>query len=104
MDGNDNLPYDTVHRSTAQRDGLAVHLGFLRGTWRWLESLGLGKSMFSIQSLRNAFCSDSGEHSSRDPQSYNLNSDLFDKYLVRRTEQIQLFSPTKKALVNAYML
>jgi len=68
---------------------------------RWLESPGLGKSMFSIHSPRNAFCSDSGEHASRGPWSYNLNSDLFDKYLVRRTEQILLFSPTKKVPVNA---
>ena len=55
-------------------------------------------TMFSIHSSRNAFCSDSVKHAYRDPQSYSLNSDLFDKYPVKRTEQIQLLPPTKKTL------
>ena len=52
--GNDHLPYDTVQRGTAQRDGLTIHLvsqpkfRISEMAWRWLESLGLGKSMFSI--------------------------------------------------------
>ena len=82
-----------------------------RGAW-WVTVHGITNSwtqcrpqcsewlstMFSIHSPRNAFCSDSGKHACRDPQSYGLNSDLFDKYPVKRTEQIQLLSPTKKIL------
>ena len=61
-----------------------------------LEFLGSGKSIGSIQSQRNEiFCSGSGEHASRDQWSYNSNSDLFEKYLVGRTNPT-IFSNQEK--------
>ena len=51
-----------------------------------LEFLGPGRSILNICSRRNAgFCSDCGERASRDRRSSNSNSDLFETYLVRRT-------------------